>query len=182
MSDDAGYWYLLELNPEPWAIGTISTGRGAKGQVYARMSPNENLVGYREAVKEQLENHPNPVMLYGHVEIEFYFWRQIEEYETPTGRKKVRKAADVTNLQKALEDALQGLLLLNDDQTRIIRSEIVEQSRDITGRVVIHVREAPSGVLSAHALNTIPMGLWEQMAREGEGTQPLLDDDGEAGF
>lgn len=183
VSDDR--WYVLHLNPEPWALGPLSVGRRG-GKPYPFIGPNPTLVAYQEAIREELvrEDQPPPEKLTGPVELTFYFWRQVERYEDAMGRQRTRKAADLTNLQKATEDALNGVLFDDDRQTRVVRSEIIDQDIDTRSAVVIRARPAP-GVLTHESLKAIPTFVWEQMQiidLTGTSTQPLLDGDREATF
>lgn len=135
--------YRLEgINPEPWTVGTASVGR-AKGKMFARIAKDAGLTAYQNAVKEEL------VALYPNIEIipkptpvalEFFLWRQIVSYEK-NGRTYKRKRADATNLQKALEDALQGILFENDSQVVSIFT-VLTQSEDVEPSITIRCRAA----------------------------------------
>lgn len=132
--------YLVQgINPAPWAVGPLGVGR-RKGGHYAYVGPNAALVTYQKALREALEEKYNPRPLgQQYLDIEFYFWRKIETYQS--GKRTAHShVADVTNLQKATEDALQGFLFDNDRQTLQIRSEIIEQSEDTHPCVVIRIR------------------------------------------
>lgn len=148
-------WYYLDLNPEPWSIGTISTGR-KNGKVFGRMSPNHGLVAYQEAVRSELEDVVS--LPPGEYELVFYFWRQRIQYETASGRKATKNQVDATNMQKALEDALQGVLIDNDRNVRDIRSVIVEQGTSVRPAVVI---KAAPWVHFNHA--EIPETMWDKV-------------------
>lgn len=118
-------WHQMWLNPEPWAIGSVTPRRGGN-----RISPNVNLVTYQEAVKEALADVE--MLPPDYRKITFYFWRQQAQYIGMDDRVRSRNQADSTNMQKALEDALQGVLFENDREVRDIRSMIVEQGYDVT--------------------------------------------------
>jgi Holliday junction resolvase RusA-like endonuclease len=185
-------WFVLDLNPEPWATGTISTGR-RNGKSYGRMAPEPTLVAYQEAAREVLrekirESDPDLEdscsLMVRPVRITFFFWRQIESYVGLQGKVNTRNVADVTNLQKALEDALQGTVIENDRQVADIRSVLVEQDRNIRGKIVIRVEEIVLLSL-VDTLKDIPPTVWEQLDEinaPGSGTPPLLDEQGEAAF
>ncbi len=122
--------HILWLNPEPWAIGTVTPRKGG-----ARIAPNANLVAYQSAVKEELEDvHMLPEE---YRNIKFYFWRQQARYVSMDDKIRSRNQADATNMQKALEDALQGILFENDREVRKISSEIVEQGYDVEPKILI---------------------------------------------
>jgi Holliday junction resolvase RusA-like endonuclease len=120
--------YLIQVNPQPWAIGPLGTGR-RNGKVYPYVGPNQKLVAYQEAVREELEAH-NEEIYEGPIKLDFFFWRN------RTGHDNI---ADVTNLIKGTEDALQGVLIKNDRQTVSVSGLIVEQGPDIEGQVLITV-------------------------------------------
>lgn len=117
---------LFDINPEPWAIGTAFAGRRG-GAVRGGISPNQKLVIYKKAVADELEmafsNQTLPVYNKDQaVSLELYFWRQVE----PGGNY-----ADVTNLQKAFEDSLQGIIIPNDRQIKRVTATLVEQGPDV---------------------------------------------------
>lgn len=120
-------------------MGLLGVGkRGGKVRPY--MSPNAQLVAFQEAVREALrleEKLPE-----GEYALGFYFWRQQQQYTSATTDRKIRKhRVDTTNLQKALEDALQGVLIDNDRNVRDVHSVIVEQGPDVTPAVVIRAEQ-----------------------------------------
>lgn len=126
--------YTLWLNPEPWAVGTISAGR-KNGKIFSRMSPDPNLVAYQKAVKEELvdaEKLPSD-----YTKLTFFFWRQQAVYLDAADRRRHRNQADATNMQKGLEDALQGVLFDNDRDIQDIRSVIVDQGPNVNPCIVI---------------------------------------------
>lgn len=131
------------INPEPWTSPTASVGRKG-GRVYARMVKDRGLAVYQEAIREaiepaleQAEPTDEPITLV------FYLWRQRTRYVTKSGRMAQKNAADATNMQKALEDALQGLLFANDRQVQAITTHVMEQGPEVEPKILIH--------LSAHA-------------------------------
>lgn len=144
-------YYLLRVNPEPWAIGTIAAGRSKSGKTFGRMSPNPNLVAYQSAVREELENLHFPS--YEEYRLKFWFWRNTARYLDPSDRVRSRNMADATNMQKGLEDALQGIVFDNDRRVKEIRSMVMAQGPDTVGQVVIAVEEfTQTNILEAVAL------------------------------
>jgi Holliday junction resolvase RusA-like endonuclease len=129
--------YTLWLNPEPWAVGTISTGR-KNGKIFSRMSPDPNLAAFQRAVKEELAG--TKFLPEDYTQLTFYFWRQQATYLDSADRKRSRNQADSTNMQKGLEDALQGVLFANDRDVRSIRSVIMEQGPRATPCIVIEAQ------------------------------------------
>lgn len=134
-------WFVLDVNPEPWAIGPVGYSRRG-GKMSAYVGRNAQLDAYKEAVREALgAGHPK---ILGRVAIQFYFWRNRADYKTPQARTHRKHEADLTNLQKATEDALQGVLFDNDKDTNEVHAVLVEQGPDVPGRIVISVEESPS--------------------------------------
>lgn len=113
---------LIEgVNPEPWTSPSLGTKRVGRKIVPVSFK-NENQRAYQEAVHELLEEAlaelgiEYPVFGAG-VDLfaEFTFWRQLDRFNVgDQGRTRVRKRPDLTNMVKATEDALQGLLYVND--------------------------------------------------------------------
>lgn len=122
--------FAISINPQPWAIGELGVGRRG-GKVYPYVGPNQQLKSYQEAVREEIaDNHWYDDQPYeGAVKLECYFWRNT------TGGNY----ADVTNLIKGTEDAIQGLVIKNDRQTLAVDGRIVEQGPDVVGKVIIVV-------------------------------------------
>lgn len=123
-------WFKVEVNPEPWAVGPLGVGRRG-GKIWAYVGRNEQLYSYQEAVKEELTVR-SPALWVGDVELFFLFWRQVE-------REHHKNYADSTNLQKATEDAIQGVLIENDRNVRKVGSQIMEQGPNVSGRVLIGI-------------------------------------------
>lgn len=134
------HWFVLNVNPEPWAVGPLSIGRRG-GKMFATMGRNQQLWTYQQAVKEEIGESPS-VWIEGPVQMVFYFWRRRDEYSTHQARTHRKHEADATNMQKALEDALQGVLFKNDKDTNDIRSVIVEQGPDVQPKVVVAIKKS----------------------------------------
>lgn len=134
------HWIILDLNPEPWAVGPLGTKRVNRG-VIPYMGQNAQLNAYKEAVAEQARAAlgEDSVLFSGKCKLTIYFWRQRAEYKTPQARTHRKHEADATNMLKATEDALQGIFYKNDKDNADVRSVIVEQGEDVTPRIVIHV-------------------------------------------
>jgi hypothetical protein len=128
-------FFVVGLNPEPWAVGPLGVGR--KGKIsYPYIGPNQKLQAYQEALREQLEGSD---LLEGEVEITLYIWRKIETMKVYGGRDRKAKTSDATNIQKATEDAIQGVLIENDRNVRRITTEIVQQDENAEPCIVISV-------------------------------------------
>lgn len=162
-------WYAINgVNPEPWAVGPVGTGR-KNGKVYAYIGPNAQLASYQEAIREQLGDRGINTRIED-VELFFFFWRRLDTYLTPSGRKATKKAADATNLQKGLEDALQGILFVNDRTVKRITTEVVAQDADVEPRIMI-------GVNRYEHTNTdmIPDTVWREFTAAPQSPPALLD-------
>lgn len=133
-------WFAIFVNPEPWAIGDLAVGK-KNGKFYPYIGPNHQLVAYKQAVIEELQDQGVSQVPYESYHLKFFFWRRLDTYRG--GRKHL---ADATNLQKATEDALQGTLIGNDRDVRSIYSEIVSQGPDVKPCVIISVDEYLEGI------------------------------------
>lgn len=149
-------WFVCRVNPDPWAIGPVSVGRRG-GKLYPIVGRNEQLATYQEAIRSEVGLQP---FIVGGVGLHFYFWREV-----PEERKYRKHDADATNLQKATEDALQGLLFDNDRLVVEVGSTLVHQGPDVIGQVVIAVWDEPQ---TFDALMEIPPAVWEQMKERPE--------------
>jgi len=150
--------YVLHLNPEPWAVGSVThAGKGA------RIGPNPNLVAFQNAVRESLEGAEMlPETQY---KLTFYFWRQQARYLDMSDHIRQRNQADATNLQKGLEDALQGTLFKNDRDVRDIRSIIVDQGPGVNPGIIIKAESAGDYIKDVLAL---PSEILEHLIQEDE--------------
>jgi len=119
-------YVVRDLNPEPWAAASFARVRGGKTVAFKDAKSK----AYQMALKDCL---PDAKMTTKAVHLRFAFWRN-----TADG-----KPADVTNLQKSTEDALQGVLLKNDSQVSAVSSCIVEQSPTAPSGILIEISETP---------------------------------------
>lgn len=158
-------WYVLGVNPRPWAVGPLSVAR--KGGVYATMGRNQELHAYEAALASTLlmeypylREYIDAKMLKkfpglarylagdpakakdrslwagAEVSMTFHFWQKLETAEVD-GKKITDKVADLTNMVKAAEDAMQGLLLNNDMQVREQRNVIYQRDADVPEGIVV---------------------------------------------
>jgi Holliday junction resolvase RusA-like endonuclease len=151
-----GRWYPLNVNPEPWSMGSPTVIKRG-GKWVPVIAPNRNLAAYKEAVREAVLACEPDEPLGGDVRICFFFWRNVAGYKMGEHRRS-RNRVDATNMQKATEDALQGILFDNDRNTVDVRSVVVEQGPDVVPFIAIHVAgaeavqaasEVPSEILAA---------------------------------
>lgn len=150
-------WYVLDLNPEPWQVGPVGVKR-QNGRLSAYVGRSQQLDAYKEAVREELPK--GQPLLTGKIKLRFYFWRNRADYTTPTERAHRRHEADVTNLQKATEDALQSILFANDRDVNDVQSVMVEQGPDVKGRIVIGIERSLD---MPDAVNELPEAVLELM-------------------
>lgn len=138
-------WLLIPFNPMPWAIGPVSTVRSG-GKLRPIVGQNKQLRMYQDGIKEELEAQLVEAfaMIEGKIELRCYFWRKMEEYKTPQSRTARNHEADLTNMVKALEDALQGVMFKNDRDVIEQHNYIVEQSADdgTESKILIYVGTA----------------------------------------
>lgn len=146
------HWFVLNLNPEPWAIGPVGYRRSG-GKMSAYVGRNQQLDAYKEAVREALGPQEK---IQGKVDLKFFFWRNRAEYTTPQARSHRKHEADMTNLQKATEDALQGVLFDNDRDVLHCESFLVAQGPDITGQIIINAQETDAEATALLARSLIP--------------------------
>lgn len=131
-------WMFVTLNPEAWAVGPVGVMR-QNGKLRPYIGRNQQLHAYKEAVKEELQQRYGSLMpTQAQVELFLYFWQRLDKYESSSGRKTQDRRADLTNLVKAFEDAIQGVLIKNDTQVKAQRSVIVAQNTElpVTGVLV----------------------------------------------
>jgi len=150
------HWFFADVNPEPWAIGDLSVGR--RGAKYIPMvGRNHQLHAYKESIREAIPKD-HGLWFKDPIQLQFYFYRAINIYETHQARTARSHEADVTNMQKATEDALQDVFFKNDKEVKVIASRIVAQGVDITPGVIIGIKQLeehdawqlPAGAQSAH--------------------------------
>ena len=138
----SGQWFVLEVNPYPWKVPPFSPGRKGNA-LFVKAGRDEGLHTYKQAIRELIQAG-SYFQIPGEVQLYFWFWRRIETYVSPGGRRTKKHIADVTNLQKSTEDALQDLIIENDSNVRLVRSELVEQGDDTSGLVVVYAAPADS--------------------------------------
>lgn len=145
-------WYLVEgINPEPWTAPTASMFRKG-GRVMARTSKNEALRTYQQAIADEIAAEVAPWDFHaeGELELDVWFWRNLDQYRSDSGRLITRKRADRSNLLKAFEDALQGVAFKNDVQIVSGRTTIVKQSVGVDPRILF--RLGPRGAKHDRAI------------------------------
>ncbi len=138
MNKNAGVWFFVPVNPEPWAVGPLQVKR-VNGKMIPFMGRNTQLASFQESVRESLRTQWSGDLIEDDVVIEVFFWRTLSEYKTARGSKKQKHYVDATNMQKALEDALQGVVIKNDNQCVSVTSHIMDQSDKGNELIVIRL-------------------------------------------
>jgi len=135
--------YIMDINPEPWTPGSPSIGFKGK-QRYPKIAKDQRLIDYQEGIKTSVQQAYTDLLPFPEgidLHLVFKFWRMEDEYTAASGRTAHRNVADATNLTKALEDALQGVLYKNDRQVKHSEGEIVMEGKDIHPRILIMCAE-----------------------------------------
>lgn len=147
-------WHVLRLNPEPWRIGPLSVIRRG-GKYVPTISRDAQLSAFKESVSEALGVQR---LQDGKVLVVFYFWRRRDSYVSHQAKTVRKHEADATNMQKATEDALQGVFFKNDKDVWDIRSRIVEQDEVTEPLIVVKVAALPP-----FDRTEIPPEIWAQI-------------------
>lgn len=151
-------WYFLDINPEGWAVGPLGVMRKS-GKLIPYIGRNQQLHNFKEAVKHEFENrYEKLVPVDEDVELCVYFWQRLDTANSSTGRKSSDKAADLTNMVKAAEDAIQGVLIKNDNKVMAQRNVIVERGPNARGGFAICVRD-----WRGCNPDEIPQYIWDQL-------------------
>lgn len=135
------FWFHIRINPEPWRVGPVGYAR-RNGKMSAYVGRDQQLDAFKNAVAEEVrEQWGSLPMLAGQLRVDIYFWRNRPEYTTPNQRLHRKHEADTTNLFKATEDALQGIVFKNDKDNIITQGAIMAQGANIPGQIVIRVTQ-----------------------------------------
>lgn len=138
MNQPQNTYHITGINPEPWVSPEATVGRKG-GKAFVQFYSSDGLKAYQEAVKEEIAQQNGHLMKYeGPLVVEFFFWRNTDNGEVDD-RKMVRNEADATNMQKACEDALQGVLYDNDKRNRIVSSYIVDVGPTVQPHIAIRI-------------------------------------------
>lgn len=143
----------------------------------AYIGRDAQLAAFQKAVKEEIGD---TVQIEGRFALTFLFWRNLATYEIPSPRDtskgvtQTKHEVDVTNMQKATEDALQGVLFKNDNSTREVHSYLIEQGPEVRGRIVIGIE--PLGDALPDILNNLPQDVYLQLKEDGDPKQLAMFD------
>lgn len=160
-------WFVLPLNPEPWAVGEAGVRR-VNGRTRGYVGPNLQLKAYQAAIREQLGTQEDQLWFPKGTKLQLscWFWRQRAEYVTPQARTARKHEIDATNALKAIEDAFQKYLYHNDKDNLRVTSTMVSQDVDITHPKIVVKVEPYYGFNP----NEIPKEIWELMDRASADT------------
>lgn len=159
------FYLVTGVNPQPWRAPTVTKFSTFK---------NGPLAVYQNALAEAiLDIRPDVVPTTEDIALDLWIWRELEKYETVTGRKQTSKRADRSNILKATEDALQarknpdhpewakGILFRNDVQVVAGSTTIVEQEIGTEPKILLRIRP-PGLTRQATAVHVV-----ETMASRG---------------
>ena len=135
---DGRLWYVISVNPTPWAVGELGFTVKRDGSKRVYMAPNRDLKLYQEAIREEMADFIT-FPLATELDVVFVFNRALDEIFRGKFKSHAHYA-DATNMQKATEDALQGVLFGNDNQNRVVTSIIREQSPEADPCVAIGIK------------------------------------------
>jgi len=139
------FWFHLPLNPEPWRVGPVGYAR-RNGKMSAYVGRDQQLDAFKSAVAEEVRDQwGDRPPLEGKLRLEIFFCRHRAKYRTPSERSHRKHDADATNMLKATEDALQGILFENDKDNVDVRAVILEQGESVHPQIVIHVAPVEYG-------------------------------------
>ena len=111
---------IWDINPEPWR----SPGIPRRGQPAPK---DGKLEAYQTAIKEMLEGCEPRFDERLQLSVTFYFWRSTRKGQP----------CDTTNMQKATEDAIQGVLIHNDKMDHHVQSFLMDQGPEV--RPCVHI-------------------------------------------
>lgn len=132
------FWFVLPgINPTPWTSPEVSIGRKG-GKVYPMVYASAELKNYKNSVKQAMEErYPDIEPIEDEVGLRIYFYRRLDEMRG--NRRRKGHVADATNLQKATEDALQGILFKNDVQVVHAESWVMAQHDAVESCIIIEL-------------------------------------------
>jgi hypothetical protein len=145
----------------------MSVARGKGGGMFVKAGRDQQLYNYQEAVRDELKRQQAELLFLqpgdDGYELAFYFHHVLEAYQTASGRTARDKESDLTNLVKATEDALQGIVIDNDKnvikQTNYLqRSPVAEGTRYPVPYVIVGVAR-----YLGHDPNELPMEVWDRV-------------------
>lgn len=137
------FWYVLDLNPEPWRVGPVTAYRSKEShKVAGKVGRDQQLFAFESAVTAELVRQGARKLDAGQkFQLTLFLWRNMSEYKTSQSRVARNQEADGTNMLKAIEDACQKVLFDNDKDNVHGEFFIMDQGPKVTGRIVIRLQE-----------------------------------------
>lgn len=138
--------FIKGINPEPWTSPKLGTKR-AGSKVLPMAYKDEGLRSYQEAIAETVldlltaNDIYTPLYVEETLRVQFHFWRQTESYQG-MNRRNTRSRPDVTNMVKAIEDALQGIVYKNDQNNICVAGNLMAIGPNVDPAIVIEIDEA----------------------------------------
>lgn len=117
----------VDINPVPWKSPHFNAIRTKNGRYISVAAKNHEVANYKEAIQDALKK-ASVQMLAPPYDIKFWFYRQTGKHDN---------VADATNMQKATEDALQGVLIDNDRDVITIVSNVMEICSEVPEPCVV---------------------------------------------
>lgn len=132
------YLLIEDLNPIPWQSPELGIGRAKGGKPFPTATSPANMKNYQAGIRECCaQAYPEigkdtPLFLKRTtLYVWFFFWRELDQFHAASGRRQTAQRADVSNLTKSTEDALQGFLYHNDTDNRQVLGHMFEQGPDV---------------------------------------------------
>lgn len=171
-------WYLLDLNPVPWRVGPVYASRSKTShKIGGGVGRDQEVHAYQEAIRAEMAKQ-SPEMIEGKFRLVIFFWREMLEYATPKSLKARSHEADGTNMYKATEDALQGILYGNDKDNIAGRFYIVKQNADTNGKVLIGIEPFNEFYLLQELKECLPVDVFDSLWGPGhKGARQHWDDE-----
>lgn len=151
---------ITDINPEPWTAPDVNIAYGKNRRPYPQVSTGSIQRAYQAGIRESvLEAYPKIEMFPDDAKLclRIWVWRRLDEYQTVKGKDQSRHAADMTNIQKATEDALQGILYRNDTQCKVVQTIEMEQDHTTSMQLLVvvddHDRESLRMMAEAYLLS-----------------------------
>ena len=152
------YW-IWDVQPQPWEAPPFQGFKTKGGRCSCRPGRSDQLHFFKEDLAREFRNaYPDVTPADQPVALVFRFWRNMGAGE---------ERADWTNLTKAAEDALQGVLYVNDRQVVDGRGIIMEQSSMAPNLIAVTISDPPM-----HDIEIPPRP--ERPAAEGANSNEVL--------
>ena len=87
-------FHITGINPEPWVAPESAIGR-RNGKMFVQVYQSDTVKSFKEAVKEEFaqQNGWWKTPLEGHLIVEFFLWRRLDQSEAEDGTGEQSKKA-----------------------------------------------------------------------------------------